>query len=721
MPEVPGSSGSVDDSPDAPGRLRRLALAAGGTFGRGGPRGRRSRALWAAGTGVAATALLVPLVSAGPYATAEQRGTSRLQQQFADAAEEYRVPQSVLLGVSYLQSRWDAHDGAPSVSGGYGPMHLTDARTALARSSAAPHAHGSGAKEEDARGDTSRPARTTSSATEHGSRTRAPESGSLPARLRTAERAAKLTGLSAKELRGSTDANVRGGAALLAAAQKKLGRPLSSDPADWYGAVAAYPAAAERGAAASNASFADDVFDVMRSGEHRTTDSGQQVRLEADPELRAPSAEDSGRTAPRAAAEKPECPRSVSCEWLPAPYEEYTDDEGNPGYGNHDKTRRPGSASVDYIVVHDTEGEWDTVMDLIQDPTYVSWNYSLRSSDGHIAQHVRGKDAAWHAGNWYVNAKSVGLEHEGFLTDPDAWFTEAMYRSSARLVKYLSAKYDIPLDRQHVLGHDNVPGVTTANIAGMHTDPGPYFDWRHYFKLLGAPFTASSEGKDSAKVSGKGSGKGKLLTIRPDYDRHRPEYTKCDDSGDPCPPHGSGAVRLHTEPDAGSALVQDEGLHPGGKSTTGVNDTGARASTGQQYAVADREGEWTAIWYLGQKGWFHNPKKQPTAVPSRGRVITPKDGTEEIPVYGRAYPEKEAYPEGVPAQELSPLPYKIKAGQAYAAGLKTRGEYLYAKEFDPRAEKFKVVRGDLTYYQIQLGHRVAFVKADDVRVMRQGS
>jgi hypothetical protein len=688
------------------------------------PRGPRSRALWAAGTGVAAAALLVPLVAAGPYANAEQRGTSRLQQQFADAAQKYGVPESVLLGVSYLQSRWDSHGGAPSVSGGYGPMHLTDARTALARSrsgAAAPlsHPEASGSvKPEDARGDTARPALKPRKSASHGGRSAGPESGKLPARLRTADRAAKLTGLSKKELRESQAANVRGGAALLAAAQKKLGRPLGSDPADWYGAVAAFPAASERG---TGKAFADDVFDVMREGEQRTTDSGQRVRLAADPGLRADASQvdeveqsglrssaETAKTAETAdsaeAAGKPECPSSVSCEWLPAPYEEYTDDDGNPTYGNHDKTRRPESASIDYIVVHDTEGDWDTVMDLIQDPTYVSWNYSLRSSDGHIAQHVRAKDAAWHAGNWYVNAKSVGLEHEGFLTDPDAWFTEAMYRSSARLVRYLAGKYDIPLDRQHILGHDNVPGVTTANIPGMHTDPGPYFDWRHYFALLGRPFAGAADGK--------------LVTIRPDYDKNRPTYTKCDDSGKPCPSHGSGAVRLHTEPDADSALVEDVGLHPGGeKSTTGVNDTGARASTGQQYAVADRKGDWTAVWYLGQKAWFHNPKKQPTAVPSRGKVVVPKAGKDEIPVYGRAYPEKAAYPEGVPAQEISPLPYKFKAGQAYAAGLKTRGEYLYAKEFDPDAEKFKVVRGDLTYYQIQLGHRVAFVKADDVRVI----
>ena len=98
---------------------------------------------------MASAALLLPLVAAAPPGAAERLSSARLQGAFAQAAAEYRVPQSVLLGVSYLQSRWDSHAGAPSVGGGYGPMHLTDARTALAES---PH-HSHGA--EDARGDTS--------------------------------------------------------------------------------------------------------------------------------------------------------------------------------------------------------------------------------------------------------------------------------------------------------------------------------------------------------------------------------------------------------------------------------------------------------------------------------------------------------------------------------------------------------------------------------------
>ncbi|MDT9689064.1 peptidoglycan recognition family protein [Streptomyces sp. P9(2023)] len=610
-----------------------------------------------------------------------------LQRQFAAAAERHGVPVSVLLGVSYLQSRWDAHGGAPSVTGGYGPMHLTDAVTALAE--APQHSHG----DEDARGDASRAPR-------HGAETATPlpTRAQLPERLKTLDRAAALTGIPAEELRTGTAANIEGGAALLAAAQRASGRPPSPDPADWFGAVARYSGADDTATATT---YANDVFDVLRTGESRTTDSGQVVTLAADPDVKLAPGQVESLGLRQPSAGPTECPRTVACEWIPAPYEEF----GDGDYGNHDKANRPASQGIDYIVVHDTEATWDVTLKLVQDPTYVSWQYSLRSSDGHIAQHLPLKDVGWHAGNWFVNAKSVGLEHEGFLTSPDSWYTEAMYRTSARLVRYLADRYDIPLDRQHILGHDTVPGTVTSTIRGMHTDPGPYWDWAHYFRLLGRPFTPSA-GPDAG-----------VVTIRPEYGAHQPVYTGCVKAGQTCAPHGSGAVRLHTAPSADAPLVKDVGLRPGGEdSTTGVNDTGARASTGQQYAVAERRGDWTAIWYLGQRAWFHNPRQQPTAVNSRGLVLTPKEGLAEVPVYGRAYPEASAYPAGVPVQAVSPLPYKLLAGQSYVVGDRTPGEYYFAPVFDVTGHR--VVRGQEEYYEIQFGHRVAFVKTADVRVSR---
>ncbi|MCX4911722.1 N-acetylmuramoyl-L-alanine amidase [Streptomyces sp. NBC_00878] len=646
------------------------------------------RARRAAGA-IASAALLLPLLGAAPSDSDPETSSARLQNSFADAAAEYHVPRNVLLAVSYLQSRWDAHGGAPSVTGGYGPMHLTDARTAIARTVSPHHSDAT----EDARGDDSRTALRPDA--------KVPENTQLPARLKTLTKAAELTGIPAERLRTDSAANVAGGAALLAAAQKQLGEPLSDDAADWYGAVARYSGADDTATAAT---YADDVFDVIRRGGHRTTDAGQRVALTAQPQLRPDTSQLERAGLRKARADGTECPTTVSCEWIPAPYEEF----GDGDYGNHDLADRPTSQSIDYIVVHDTEGAWEGVIATVQDPTYVSWQYSLRSTDGHIAQHVKAKDVAWHAGNWYVNAKSIGLEHEGFLAAPDAWYTEAMYQSSARLVTYLAKKYGIPLDRQHILGHDTVPGPTTANIPGMHTDPGPYWDWQHYFTLLGKPL-----GADPGSTGG-------LVTVLPQYAKHKPEFTGCVTSGKLCAAHGSSAVRLHTEPSESAPLVKDIGLRPeGDDSTTNVNDLGSRVSTGQRYAVAGHDGDWTAIWFLGQKAWFKNPATQPTAVNATGQVVTPKAGLTEIPVYGRAYPEKDAYPAGVPVQAVSPLPYKVLEGQKYSAGNKVPGEYFYSPTFDTAPHR--VVRGSDMYYEIQFGHRVAYVRAADVQVMPSAS
>ncbi|WP_435175969.1 N-acetylmuramoyl-L-alanine amidase [Actinacidiphila sp. bgisy145] len=641
---------------------------------------RRARAAVA----VAAAAALLPLFGTGTAAHADASGA--LQRAFADAAGKYGVPRSVLLGVSYMESRWDGHQGVPSVTGGYGPMHLTDARTALTDHPVRQAGDGG----DDGRGDTSRPLITRTQAA-------APATASFPANLTTVDRAAALTGLAAADLRERPAANVAGGAALLAAEQRRLGEPLSADPADWYAAVARYSGADDRGTADS---FADDVFDVIRQGQARTTDSGQRVVLAARPGL-APAAGQAARVGLRADDTGPaECPPGLGCEWVPAPYQE----TGGGDYGNHDLADRPQDIKIDTIVIHDTEGSWDTSLKLVQDPTYLAWHYTVRSSDGHVAQHVPVKDVGWHAGNWYTNAKSIGIEHEGFLTDPDAWYTEAMYRSSARLVRYLAQKYDVPLNRQHILGHDNVPGPTGAYVPGMHTDPGPYWDWGHYMALLGAPVVPTA---------GPWGGE---VTIDPDYAANQPAYTGCATAGAACPAHGSEAVRLYTAPSQDAPLVRDVALHgAGGASTTDVNDVGARASTGQQYAVAGRQGDWTAIWYLGQKAWFRNPASAPTAVDATGLVVTPKKGLASVPVYGRAYPEASAYPAGVPVQALTPMPYTIPAGQRYVVGGRVHGEYDYSVTFDTASHQ--VVRGTNVYYEIQLGHRVEYVLASDVTLL----
>lgn len=585
------------------------------------------------------------------------------QQAFAAAAAEFGVPESVLLGVSYLESRWDANAGTPSVSAGFGPMHLTDVTAAPPSTE-----HDSGAG--DPRGDDARPELHPVAAP-----------GALDAAdLHTVDLAAQLANVDAATLRTDPVQNIRGGAAVLAHYQGNR----SANPADWYRSVARYAGTGD------SAAFADEVFATIRDGAQRVTDDGQLVRLPARPDLHAPSGTPNDQ--------QTECPANLGCQWIPAPYAEF----GQGDYGNHDLGNRPEAQKIKYIIIHDTEGSYDGTIKLVQDPTYVSWQYTIRSADGHVAQHVLRKDVAWQAGNWYINAKSVGIEHEGFAAQ-GTWYTEAMYRQSAKLVRYIARQNDIPLDRAHILGHDNVPGITPANVRGMHWDPGPYWDWSHYFDLMRAPFR------------GLGNAPTGMVTIRPDFATNKPAFTGCVTVGVPCAPRGSTSVILHTQPDANSPLLTDIGLHPDNTpGTMHISDHSSRVETGQQYAVADRRGDWTAIWYLGQQGWFFNPRNNPAAVSSLGLVVTPKPGLESIPVYGRAYPEAAAYPANIPAQAIVPLQYQLQKGQWYSLGQIQPSEYYWAVTFD--ATNHTVVRGNLRYYQIQFGHRVMFVNVDDVVV-----
>ncbi|NEE28560.1 N-acetylmuramoyl-L-alanine amidase, partial [Streptomyces sp. SID7982] len=61
--------------------------------------------------------------------------------------------------------------------------------------------------------------------------------------------------------------------------------------------------------------------------------------------------------------------------------------------------------------------------------------------------------------------------------------TKEMYASSARLTASICARHGIPIDREHIIGHVEVPGTD-------HTDPGPHWDWDRYLELVRRAATA---------------------------------------------------------------------------------------------------------------------------------------------------------------------------------------------------------------------------------------
>ncbi len=144
---------------------------------------------------------------------------------------------------------------------------------------------------------------------------------------------------------------------------------------------------------------------------------------------------------------------------------------------NYTDANRPYDYAISKVVIHTTEGSYNGAISWFQNPNSdVSAHYVLRSSDGHSTQMVCHKDIAWHAGNWTYNTISVGIEHEGYVSQ-NGWYTDTMMRISARITRTLASTLNFAINRTNILGHNEVPNAT-------HTDPGPYWDWKYYMALV---------------------------------------------------------------------------------------------------------------------------------------------------------------------------------------------------------------------------------------------
>jgi N-acetyl-anhydromuramyl-L-alanine amidase AmpD len=143
---------------------------------------------------------------------------------------------------------------------------------------------------------------------------------------------------------------------------------------------------------------------------------------------------------------------------------------------NYRRADRPDDYAVDRVVIHVTQGGYASAVKVFQDPGHGAAAHYIVRKDGRITQLIRELDVAFHAGNREYNERSVGIEHEGFVADASS-FTDAMYASSARLAAAICGRYGMPVDREHIIGHVQVPGTD-------HTDPGPHWDWERYLQKI---------------------------------------------------------------------------------------------------------------------------------------------------------------------------------------------------------------------------------------------
>ncbi|MBI4647078.1 MAG: N-acetylmuramoyl-L-alanine amidase [Bacteroidia bacterium] len=195
-----------------------------------------------------------------------------------------------------------------------------------------------------------------------------------------------------------------------------------------------------------------------------------------------------------------------------------------------------GGTAISAVVMHTVQGSYAGCISWFQNPdASASTHYVVRSSDGQLTQMVYEADKAWHVTT--QNPYTVGYEHEGWVDDP-SWYTPAMYQSSADLTRDICMAYGINTLRMfyrdtlddgtvldyglHVLagssycvkiaGHQHFPEQT-------HTDPGPYWTWDYYYKLVNnnpSVTTLTSESGTFYDSGGAGSDYGddeRILTL----------------------------------------------------------------------------------------------------------------------------------------------------------------------------------------------------------------
>jgi N-acetyl-anhydromuramyl-L-alanine amidase AmpD len=190
--------------------------------------------------------------------------------------------------------------------------------------------------------------------------------------------------------------------------------------------------------------------------------------------------------------------------------------------------------AITAVTIHTIQGSYAGAISWANNcSSNVSYHYVLRSSDGQVTQVVLESNKAWHVGS--ENPYTIGLEHEGWVND-SAWYTAAMYQSSADLVRDITQSgYGIsPLRTAYFpwapttfYNASGIPGSCVTIKGHMHfpnqshTDPGSNWDWKYYDNLINNTTAVTTITSNSGVITDNGGSAGNytgerdLILIQP--------------------------------------------------------------------------------------------------------------------------------------------------------------------------------------------------------------
>jgi len=136
--------------------------------------------------------------------------------------------------------------------------------------------------------------------------------------------------------------------------------------------------------------------------------------------------------------------------------------DGNYMVGRVDHTMQFGSSGrPSYIVLHTIGGTVGMADLRFKNPSSEASAHYGVALDGTVVQWVGESDTAYHAGSWDMDLASIGIEHEDG-GQPDAPRADALYAASSALVREICLRYGIPISREWIIKHQEVPNATTT-------------------------------------------------------------------------------------------------------------------------------------------------------------------------------------------------------------------------------------------------------------------
>lgn len=163
------------------------------------------------------------------------------------------------------------------------------------------------------------------------------------------------------------------------------------------------------------------------------------------------------------------------------PYTEFT-----VATGNFDTLRQP----ISQIIIHSTAGTVSSAINTFGSlNSGVSANYII-GNDGSLWGGLEEKWTAYHAGNLDVNRRSIGIEHEWY---PGIVISDALYKTSAKLVADICKFYGLGCNRGVIKGHREIVATSCPNLidvdrivreANLILNPPVVNDWEEYAHKL---------------------------------------------------------------------------------------------------------------------------------------------------------------------------------------------------------------------------------------------